>query len=137
MNNLNENQNTVNTGESLARGDGDRELSDGLLVNSSISQQNPLDPVYEYEFYKVSLRVKRPKIPITFRHQLPDRTGTTLDGFSDKSRSRLRFVSANSSDVIQTQFCMTYGDVWPINGKSLKSDLIPVLLISTASELFQ
>jgi hypothetical protein len=53
----------------------------------------------------------------------PDRTHSTIQGFSSKSRGRLRFVAANSRDKIKTQFCMTYGDVWPINGRALKADL--------------
>lgn len=93
------------------------------LVYSAISQQTPSDPVYEFDLYPVSVKVKRGKIENPNATPPPDRTGTSLDGFSTKSRSRLRFVAANSAPVIKSQFCMTYGDVWPINARSLKSDL--------------
>jgi len=73
------------------------------------------------ELYPKSIRIKRP-----FSGQAPEppsRDNTTIQGFSRNSRSRLRFAAANSDDKILTQFCMTYADVWPINGRSLKADL--------------
>ncbi|EAT16310.1 hypothetical protein HTZ97_13710 [Desulfuromonas acetoxidans] len=91
---------------------------DGPLVTSPISQTFE---VPTFHVYPATVKIKRPfigKVPVA-----PDRTRTSIQGFSDKSRGRLRFVAANSRDKIKTQFCMTYGDVWPINGRSLKADL--------------
>ena len=85
-----------------------------LLVSSPISQTF-------LELYPKSIRIKRP-----FTGEPPEpptRSDTTILGFSKKSRSRLRFTAANSGEKIKTQFCMTYADVWPINGRSLKADL--------------
>ncbi len=73
------------------------------------------------ELYPGSFRMKRP-----FTGEAPEpptRLGTEIQGFSKKSRIRLRFVADNCTAKIKTQFCMTYGDVWPINGRSLKADL--------------
>jgi hypothetical protein len=104
---------------------GEREIDSGLtaplarrLVSSPISQTFETTT---FEVYPSTVKVKRPftgQVPVA-----PDRSHTTIQGFSFKSRSRLRFVAANSRDKIKTQFCMTYGDVWPINGRSLKADL--------------
>ena len=91
---------------------------DGRLVTSPISQTFGIT---SFDLYPRTVKIKRPffgKVPIA-----PDRTRTNIQGFSDKSKGRLRFVAANSSHIIKTQFCMTYGDVWPINGRSLKADL--------------
>jgi len=88
--------------------------SEPLLVSSPISQTF-------LELYPKSIRIKRPFTgePPT----PPERITTTIQGFSKKSRMRLRFTGANSEDKIKTQFCMTYADVWPVNGRSLKADL--------------
>lgn len=94
---------------------GGRERSgEAPLVTSPISQTF-------FELYPSSVKVKRP-----FFGQNPtppDRSQTELEGFSKNSRSRLRFTAANSAHLIKTQFCMTYADVWPVNGRSLKADL--------------
>ncbi len=84
------------------------------LVSSPISQTF-------LELYPKSVRVKRPFSGPT--PEPPTRQDTEIKGFSKKSRARLRFTAANSDHKIKIQFCMTYGDVWPINGRSLKADL--------------
>jgi len=93
------------------------------LVYSSISDTKPRDTASRIELYPVSARIIRDKVYTDYTPTPPDRTGTEIQGFSDKSRSRLRFAAANSREKIKSQFCMTYGDVWPINGPSLKDDL--------------
>lgn len=86
------------------------------LVTTSISQQNRL------ELYRHALKLKRPgtgnqaAIP-------PDRTGSTLCGFSDKSRSGLRFLAENSARPLVSQFGLTYHDQWPTNGRICKAHL--------------
>lgn len=96
----------------------DRPTDRARLVTCPISQTFSDDYL---ELYPVSIRRKRPFTGPP--PEPPERSNTTIQGFSKKSRSRLRFTAANSDDKIKTQFCMTYADVWPINGRSLKADL--------------
>jgi len=93
------------------------------LVYSSISDTKCKDHVKRIDLYPVSARVIREKIFIDGNKTPPNRTGTEIQGFSLKSKARLRFTAANADNIITSQFCMTYGDVWPINGRSLKYDL--------------
>jgi len=97
------------------------------LVYSSISDRKLKDHVKRVDLYPVSARVIREPVFIDGNKIPPNRTGTEIQGFSQKSRSRLRFTAANSGDIIISQFCMTYGDVWPISGRSLKHDLVKFL----------
>jgi hypothetical protein len=97
----------------VARGDGDHPTA-RELVSYPISQTF-------IELYPKSIRIKRPFFGQ--QPEPPSRQSTEIKGFSKKSRSRLRFTAANSDEKIKTQFCMTYADVWPINGRSLKADL--------------
>ena len=88
------------------------------LVSSPISQQRGLDSL---EVFPRSLRVRRPFTgPVATP---PDRTASGIQSFSDKSRSRLRFTAANSSHLLISQFCCTYHNVWPINGREFKRHL--------------
>ena len=48
---------------------------------------------------------------------------TAIWEFSRKSRSRLRHLCRNGGHVIQSQFCLTYHNQSPINGKAVKHDL--------------
>lgn len=87
----------------------------GRLVSSPISQQTV------FEVYPQTVKIKRP-----FRGAAPtppNRNGQGLQGFSEKSRSRLRFTAANSSDLLSSQFCCTYHDCWPIDGRQFKRHL--------------
>lgn len=86
----------------------------GPLVTCPISQTF-------LELTPKSLRIRR---PFTGTPPEPsERKGTTIQGFSKKSRSRLHFTAANSDEKIRTQFCMTCADVWLVNGRSPKADL--------------
>jgi hypothetical protein len=84
----------------------------GALVSSRIIQTE------RWEVYPSSLRIKRP----SFKSDLipPDRTGQQISGFSDQSRSRLRFTSINAAHILTAQFCMTYHEYWPVNGREFK-----------------
>ncbi len=97
-----------------ARVDGGRPVM-GELVSSPISQKT------EIHLYPKTIKVKRP-----FKGQTPEpptRTGTQILGFSDKSRSNLRFTAANSGHKLFSQFCCTYQNYWPINGREFKRHL--------------
>jgi|GEM_PF-1901949 len=85
------------------------------LVSSPISQK-PLPETIE--LYQQTIRVKRifyGRIPVA-----PNRKDTELQGFSDKSRGRLRFVAANAGHHLISQFCLTYHNLWPIDGREFK-----------------
>lgn len=86
-----------------------------VLVSYPISQTD------RFELYPVSLRLKRSSD--SRGGTPPDRSGTNIDGFSDKSKGRLRFLATNSGHLLGTQFCMTYHDNWPTNGTELKRHL--------------
>lgn len=86
------------------------------LVSSPISQQE------RFELYPVTSKLKRPftgPTPVA-----PTRTGTEIQGFSDKSRGRLRLMATNARDILRSQFGMTYpGDQWPTDGREFKRHL--------------
>ena len=91
------------------------------LVTYPISQKTSYRRPSSFEVYPRSNRVKRP-----FTGPLPpltDRTSSGIQGFSKHSRTRLCFAAANCSDLIRSQFCLTYHDYWPINGKEYKRQL--------------
>lgn len=88
---------------------------DGPLVTTPISQQSRI------ELYPQSLRVKRPfagEAPTP-----PDRTGSQITGFSDKSRRQLRFRALNAFPALVSQLGLTYHDEWPTDGRECKRHL--------------
>lgn len=95
------------------------------LVSSPISEQRtPREPL-TFEVYPRSLRVRRPyhgPVPTP-----PARSGSTLQGFSDKSRGRLRFTAANAGHLT-AQFCCTYHEYWPVDGRQFKRHLHAFLI---------
>jgi len=93
------------------------------LVYSSKSARNPSNAVKRIDLYPVSAVPIKEKIYAHHCPTPPDRTGKEIDSFSQKSRANLRFTAINAREIIKSQFCMTYGDVWPINGRELKKDL--------------
>lgn len=95
----------------------DTDQTDGdPLVSTSISQQDRI------ELYRMALKVRRPgtgnsnAVP-------PDRSGSTLQGFSDKSRSGLRFLAENAARPLISQFGLTYHGDWPTDGRACKAHL--------------
>ena len=109
----------VTDAPTLARGDGGRavERGRGACYPSHISK-NTIDQI---EVYPATVRIKRPfhgKNP-----EPPNRAGNEIPGFSENSRRRLRFLAANSADQIATQFCLTYHDFWPVDGREFKRQL--------------
>lgn len=86
------------------------------LVSTSISRTNRL------EVFPRSLRVVRPG---TGRQNAtpPDRSGQIITGFSDKSRSRLRFAALNAFPALTSQLALTYHDTWPTDGRVCKLHL--------------
>jgi len=93
------------------------------LVSCSISPEKHKDSCESFLVYPKSVKVVRPSYGYHKAPIIPDRTNTQLQGFSNKSKSRLRFLAANSADHISSQFCLTYADYWPINGREAKKQL--------------
>ncbi len=89
------------------------------LVSTSISQRKPLD---EFQTSVRSLRVKRYGTG-NQNQQAPDRSGKTIQGFSAKSRSRLRLYATNNSHRIKSQFGLTYHEKFPNDGRIAKKHL--------------
>lgn len=50
----------------------------------------------------------------------PDRTGTTITGFSSKSQARLRFAALNAFPAICSTFALTYHLDWPTDGATCR-----------------
>jgi hypothetical protein len=91
-------------------------VPDVPLVSTPISQQKRL------ERYKKSVRWIDPDSSYQNSNP-PDRSQTTLQGFSDKSRARLRFLAENSTRPLLSQFGLTYHDQWPTDGRECKQHL--------------
>lgn len=91
------------------------------LVTYPISQKTSYRRPESFELFPRSNRVKRPFTGTP--PPLTDRTRTGVLGFSNHSRTRLRFAASNCSDLIRSQFCLTYHEYWPINGKEYKRQL--------------
>ena len=91
------------------------------LVSYPISQKTSRRRLLAFEVYPRSVRAKRPFSGET--PTPPDRTNSGIQGFSNHSRTRLRFAASNCSDLIRSQFCLTYHEYWPINGKEYKRQL--------------
>ena len=79
----------------------ERSGEDAPLVSSPISHHRVIERI---EIFPASFRVKRPFTGE--KPTAPDRSGSGLQGFSDKSRGRLRFTAANSAHVLRSQFCL-------------------------------
>ncbi len=107
----------VENSQGLTTGDPAHVAGDGEapLVSSPISQKT------EIQLYPVTIKIKR-----QFTGEMPTppvRSGSQLQGFSDKSRGRLRFTATNSRDLLQSQFGLTYHNEWPTDGREFKRHL--------------
>ncbi len=90
----------------------------GPLVSSPISHRSE---VLSIELLPKTIRFKRPfygALPTA-----PDRSSTEIKGFSTKSQRRLRETAINSGQPLISQFCATYADYWPIDGRVAKRQL--------------
>lgn len=103
---------------------GGRRGRSGRLVSSSISQTLLLTPsetgkLVGLEIYPRALRIVRES---HVEKQGPPPVRGEIDSFSDKSRSRLRFVAGNTCTDLVSQFCLTYHKNNP-DGKTVKRHL--------------
>lgn len=76
------------------------------------------DCKYWLQVYRKDLIIKRPCIQVS--------EGTTgkrgkIWQFSEGSSRRLKFLCRNSGHHIKSQFCCTFHNSWPLDGKSLKA----------------
>lgn len=86
------------------------------LVTTSISQQDTI------EIYRNQIRIRRPQ-PLKPNQVIFDRSGTTLQGFSDKSKARLRHAATNATPELVSQLGLTYHNDWPTDGRLCKAQL--------------
>lgn len=109
-------------------------IQDRMLVTCPISQTlpnpspvkkglSPKETATTFEVYSRSVKVKRETRKHLENQISPDRSGTQLLGFSKGSKSRLRFMAVNAADHIKSQFCMTYADDFPNDGRTCKGHL--------------
>lgn len=88
------------------------------LVSSPISQRSDVSGI---ELYRNTIKYKRPfygDAPTA-----PDRSNTEITGFSSKSQRRLRETAINSGQPLISQFCATYAENWPTDGREIKKHL--------------
>lgn len=66
------------------------------------------------------VKVKKP-----FPMAVPPPSGLkqSIFQFSDESRRRLLEVCRNSGHLIKSQFCLTYHEAWPLDGREVKKNL--------------
>lgn len=102
------------------------------LVSNSISEHTPFPlPPWSYvpstkttyyHVYNRDVYICRsfPSVPPA---DTDKGTRAAIFEFSDKSRSNLRHVCNNSGHLIKSQFCLTYHESWPTDGKQVKDHL--------------
>lgn len=90
------------------------------LVTTPISQETTSQP--EIHWYRKSVSVVHPNTGNTDA-QPPDRSLSTIQSFSSKSKSRLRKTAANAAYPLVSQMALTYHNDWPINGRVCKKHL--------------
>lgn len=90
---------------------------DGPLVIRPISQRNAPD---EFLVYPQAVKIVRARYGQNTDSTPPERT--EIQGFSDKSRRRLRFLAGNTSSPLISQFCLTYHRTTP-DGRTVKKHL--------------
>lgn len=88
-----------------------------LLVNRCISQTSSPSA---FLVYPSTLKIVRPKYGVSSDQVPPVRTD--IQGFSDHSRRRLRFLAGNTSVPLISQFCLTYHKTCP-DGHTIKKHL--------------
>lgn len=91
-----------------------------LLVTSRISNQEPHSARLQLYQRDIRFRVDRDCVRV---REAPSRSGTEIEGFSDNSRRRLRFVASNAFPKITSQFVLTYPAEFPNDGKISKKHL--------------
>jgi hypothetical protein len=89
-----------------------------LLVNRFISHQST---VKEMLVYPSAVRIIREKY-LVGKRETPPPVRSGIEGFSDASRRRLRFLAGNTSTPLISQFCLTYHMNVP-DGKTIKAQL--------------
>ncbi len=98
----------------------DRPLVRDSLVTTPISQRTLLEP--EFHFYRRSVGTKYYNSGNSDSTP-PDRTATKLEGFSNKSKSGLRYLAANATFPLISQLALTYHESWPTDGRECKKHL--------------
>lgn len=89
-----------------------------MLVNRLISQRSTVQSIL---LYPSSVKVLREKYPFA-KSDNPPPVRSGIEGFSDSSRRRLRFLAGNTSSALISQFCLTYHRTCP-DGATVKKHL--------------
>jgi hypothetical protein len=84
------------------------------------SKPKPCDSQYWLQLYDRDLKIKRPYLTAKQKNKGP--RGKIFE-FSDASGRRLEFTARNSGHKIRSQYCCTFHNSWPMDGKSLKKML--------------
>ena len=106
----------------------------GTLVYSAKSQKPDFDPdsvqAHRSEFHRATyLQVFNDTLRIVRSSKAFDQPAPAagnrkaISGFSAKSQRALRFKALNTSVPLVSQFCATYHEKWPTDGKELKAQL--------------
>lgn len=82
----------------------------------------PTTPTTYYQAFEKDIYVCR-SFQETPPPDSPKGTRSAIFEFSDKSRSNLRHVCNNSGHHIKSQFCLTYHEKWPTDGRQVKEHL--------------
>lgn len=88
------------------------------LVNRCISQRSTSPK--SFEVYPQAVKIVREKYGQDKPQQPPERS--EIQGFSEHSRRRLRFLAGNTSSRLISQFCLTYHKTCP-DGSTVKKHL--------------
>ncbi len=86
---------------------------------SQISTDHPTEPYCLHVYNKDVVVKKSHPAPANAKRGNREK----IFEFSASSRRRLLFVCRNSGNHIKSQFCLTYHDVWPDDGKEVKKHL--------------
>lgn len=89
------------------------------LVSSAISHHGK--NTHQLKVYKRDVKLTR-SAPRPGRQDVHTPRGK-VDSFSKKSRQRLRFTAANSDQPLVSQFCLTYHENIPTDGRTCKRHL--------------
>lgn len=76
---------------------------------------------YFLKVYHSDVKIVKPACQGVAHHDKFQRQA--IFGFSEKSKARLREVCRNSGFWIRSQFCLTYHETWPTDGKICKRQL--------------
>jgi hypothetical protein len=82
----------------------------------------PTTPATWYEVFHQDVYLCR-SFPAVPPADLARSSRAAIFEFSDKSRSNLEHVANNAGHLVKSQFCLTYHETWPTDGRQVKEHL--------------